>query len=92
MTNHKLRWAYMDHWRIDTAQGPVSQYTSREHFDSFLKQLAVLGFEAIETFDFHLHSMRDLFGSLENCRSFPAKSPSPRIGPITSPPYSPKCG
>lgn len=66
----KLRWAYMDHWRIDTAQGPQSQYTSAQHFDGFLKQIAALGFEAIETFDFHLDVMRELFGSLEGCRSF----------------------
>lgn len=66
----KLRWAYMDHWRIDTLQGPLSQYTSREHFDAFLKQVAVLGFEAIETFDFHLGVMKELFGSLQGCRHF----------------------
>lgn len=69
-SNKNLRWAYMDHWRIDTPQGALSQYSSVERFDGFLKQIAALGFEAIETFDFHLHSMRDLFGSLENCRSF----------------------
>jgi sugar phosphate isomerase/epimerase len=60
----------MDHWRVDTAQGPLSQYTSIRHFDAFLKQLSALGFEAIETFDFHLGVMRELFGSLEACRSF----------------------
>jgi sugar phosphate isomerase/epimerase len=65
-----LRWAYMDHWRIDTEQGQVSQYSSVERFDSFVKQIAALGFEAIETFDFHLGVMKELFGSLENCRAF----------------------
>lgn len=66
----KLRWAYMDHWRIDSPQGQLSQYTSVRHFDSFVKQIAALGFEGIETFDFHLGIMRELFGSLENCRNF----------------------
>ena len=65
-----LRWAYMDHWRVETPQGPVSQYTSVAHFDRFLKQIAAVGFEAIETFDFHLGVMRELCGSLEKCRDF----------------------
>ena len=42
-------------------------------FDSFIKQIAALGFEAIETFDFHLGVLTDLFGSLPvhgtSCRS-----------------------
>src|SRR5262245_32558693 len=66
----RLRYAYMDHWRIDTPQGQLSQYTSVERFDSFLRQIAALGFEAIETFDFHLAVLRDLFGSLEQARAF----------------------
>lgn len=70
MTTPRLRWAYMDHWRIDTPQGPLSQYTSHAHLDGFLKQIAVLGFEAIETFDFHLGLFRELFGSLQGARSF----------------------
>jgi len=67
---NKLRWAYMDHWRIDTDQGQVSQYSSIERLDAFVKQIAALGFEGIETFDFHLGVMKELFGSLENCRAF----------------------
>ncbi len=66
----RLRYAYMDHWRIDTPQGQLSQYTSVKRFDSFLKQVAALGFEAIETFDFHLQPLRELFGSLESARAF----------------------
>lgn len=72
MTEQKpnLRWSYMDHWRIDTDQGQVSQYSSLERFDAFVKQIAALGFEGIETFDFHLGVMKELFGTLENCRTF----------------------
>jgi sugar phosphate isomerase/epimerase len=70
MTTPKLRWAYMDHWRIDTPQGQLSQYTSVKRFDAFLKQISAIGFEAIETFDFHLGPLRELFGSLENARAF----------------------
>lgn len=64
-----LRYAYMDHWRVDTPQGPLSQYSSVERFDAFLKQIAGVGYEAIETFDFHLGALRDLFGSLEAARA-----------------------
>jgi len=39
---NKLRWAYMDHWRIDTPQGQLSQYTSVQRFDDFLKQVEVI--------------------------------------------------
>ena len=70
MTTPKLRWAYMDHWRIDTPQGQLSQYTSVKRFDEFLKQISAIGFEAIETFDFHLGPLRELFGSLGNARAF----------------------
>jgi hypothetical protein len=65
-----LRYAYMDHWSVATEQGPMSQYTSLERFDAFLRQIEAVGFEAIETFDFHLGIMRELFGSLEACRQF----------------------
>ena len=60
-TLNKLRWAYMDHWRIDSPQGYASQYSSIKRLDGFLKQVAALGFEAIETFDFHLGVLNDLF-------------------------------
>jgi len=60
----------MDHWRIDTDQGQVSQYSSLERFDAFVKQIAALGFEGIETFDFHLGVIKELFGTLEDCRAF----------------------
>jgi inosose dehydratase len=69
-TAPQLRWAYMDHWRVESPQGPLSQYTSLGHFDAFVKQIAAVGFEAIETFDFHLPLMRELCGSLEGCRDF----------------------
>jgi sugar phosphate isomerase/epimerase len=60
----------MDHWRIDTDQGQVSQYSSVERYDAFVKQIAALGFEGLETFQFHVGVMQELFGSLKNCREF----------------------
>ena len=69
-TKRRLRFAYMDHWRIDGPQGYVSQYSSVRLLDSFLKQISALGFEAIETFDFHLGVLAELFGSLAHARDF----------------------
>ena len=69
-SSNKLRWSYMDHWRIDSPQGYASQYSSIKRLDGFLKQISALGFEAIETFDFHLGVLTDLFGSLPNARNF----------------------
>ncbi|MFO1401981.1 MAG: hypothetical protein U1F30_12350 [Steroidobacteraceae bacterium] len=34
----KLRFAYMDHWRVDGPQGYVSQYSSVKLLDSFVGQ------------------------------------------------------
>jgi sugar phosphate isomerase/epimerase len=66
----KLRWAYMDHWRIDTPQGQISPYTSLRTFDTFLKQLNAVGFEAIETFSFSVETFKELNGTLKDTRRF----------------------
>ena len=44
----------MDHWREPSPRGLVTQYTSVRSMDRFIKQLAVLGFEGIDTFFFSL--------------------------------------
>src|ERR1700740_1745700 len=69
-SHHNLRFAYMDHWRVDGPQGYVSQYSSLRLLDSFVRQISALGFEGLETFDFHVGSLTDLFGSLSNAREF----------------------
>ena len=66
----KLRFAYMDHWRVDGPQGYVSHYSSARLLDSFVRQVAALGFEGLETFEFHVPVLIDLFGSLANAREF----------------------
>jgi sugar phosphate isomerase/epimerase len=66
----RLRWAYMDHWRIDSPQGQLSPYTSLRHFDVFLKQLNAVGFEAIETFSFSVQTFQELNGTLKDTRRF----------------------
>jgi inosose dehydratase len=69
-TEPKLRWAYMDHWRIDSPQGQLSPYTSLRHFDVFLKQLSAVGFDAIETFAFSVDTFKELNGTLKDTRLF----------------------
>lgn len=65
-----VRWSYMDHWRTDTPRGPSSQYASRREMDRFVKQVRAVGITALEVFDFRLGSLAEMFGSLENYRTF----------------------
>ncbi len=58
-----LRWSYMDHWRVDTARGPVTQYHSRRQMDDFVKQIAAVGFEGLDMFDFQVFALTEMFGS-----------------------------
>jgi inosose dehydratase len=60
----------MDHWREPSARGPANQYGSVRHMDRFLKQLAVLGFEGLDTFYFSLPQFEAMFGSLANFEAF----------------------
>jgi len=68
MTN--LRWSYMEHWSVPSARGPSSQYASEREMDKFVKQLASVGFTGLDIFDFHVHPLADMFGSLERFQSF----------------------
>jgi sugar phosphate isomerase/epimerase len=63
MTN--LRWSYMDHWRADTARGPVTQYHSRRQMDDFVKQVSAVGFDGLDMFDFQVFALSEMFGSVE---------------------------
>ena len=69
-TTPKLRWAYMDHWRVDSPQGQLSPYTSLRYFDVYLKQLSAMGYEAIETFSFSVPTFQELNGTLKDTRLF----------------------
>jgi sugar phosphate isomerase/epimerase len=60
----------MDHWREPSARGLVTQYASRQHMDRFIKQLAALGFEGLDTFFFSLPAFEAMFGSLRNFEEF----------------------
>lgn len=61
----RLRWSYMDHWRVDTARGPVTQYHSRRQMDDFVKQISAVGFDGLDMFDFQVFALSGMFGSVE---------------------------
>ncbi len=65
-----IRWCYMDHWREPSSRGAVTPYASVRHADRFIKQLAALGFEGLDTFYFSLPAQRALFGSLKGFEAF----------------------
>ena len=65
-----LRWSYMDHWREPSPRGLITQYASVRSMDRFIKQLAVLGFEGIDTFFFSLPQFDAMFGSLAKFEDF----------------------
>lgn len=67
---HKLKWAYQDHWRRVGAGGPVMPWTSVSELDRFIKQIAAIGFTGIQTFDWNLYAMREMFGSPERFEEF----------------------
>jgi len=58
-----LEWAYQDHWRRIGPKGPVMPWTSVAELDRMVKQVAALGYTGIQTFDWNLYAMRDMFGS-----------------------------
>jgi inosose dehydratase len=61
---NQLRWSYMDHWRVDTPRGPVTQYHSRRQMDDFVKQISAVGFEGLDMFDFQIFGLTQMFGSI----------------------------
>lgn len=65
-----IRWSYMDHWREPSPRGLTTQYASIRSMDRFIKQLAALGFEGIDTFFFSLPQFEAMFGSLPNFEAF----------------------
>ncbi|MPY55640.1 sugar phosphate isomerase/epimerase family protein [Streptomyces spongiae] len=65
-----LRWSYMDHWRVNTPRGPVTQYASRRHMDDFVKQIRSVGFEGLDMFDFQVFALSQMFGSVEKYQEY----------------------
>ncbi|WP_431873829.1 sugar phosphate isomerase/epimerase family protein [Amycolatopsis sacchari] len=65
-----LRWSYMDHWRVDSPRGPVTQYSARRHMDDFVKQINAVGFEGLDMFDFQVFALSGMFGSVAKYQDY----------------------
>lgn len=65
-----IRWTYMDHWRTDSPSGPIDHFHSRREMRNFARQVAAVGFEAIDTFDFRYWQILEQYGSLTNFQAF----------------------
>jgi inosose dehydratase len=65
-----LKWSYMDHWRVDTPRGPMTQYGSRRLMDDFVKQISAVGFEGLDMFDFQIYGLTQMFGSIEKYQEY----------------------
>lgn len=65
-----IKWSYMDHWRSDSPNGPIDQWHTYDSMDRFLKQVAAVGFQAIDTFDFRYFQIMDMYGSVANYQEF----------------------
>ncbi|RAX24417.1 sugar phosphate isomerase/epimerase [Actinomyces sp. Z5] len=60
----------MDHWRSESPHGQIDQWESRRTMDHFLKQVAAVGFDAIDVFDFRWHQIAGDYGSVSNYQEF----------------------
>ncbi|RZF59235.1 sugar phosphate isomerase/epimerase [Sphingomonas populi] len=65
-----IRWQYAEHWRTTSPNGPINQFASRRAMDTFVKQLAVAGFEGLGMFAWNLMAVSAMFGSLKGYRDF----------------------
>jgi inosose dehydratase len=65
-----IKWSYMDHWKTNTPQGLITPFLSKKYMDRYIKQIAALGFQGLDTFGFRLNSYEALFGSMKNFREF----------------------
>ncbi|MBN9240179.1 MAG: sugar phosphate isomerase [Micrococcales bacterium 70-64] len=70
MTERRIKWSYMDHWRSNGPSGPIDQWHSRLAMSRFLKQVAAVGFDAIDTFDFRIWQIFEEYGSVANYQEF----------------------
>jgi sugar phosphate isomerase/epimerase len=65
-----MKWSYMDHWRSMSPHGPIDQWESRNSMSRFLKQVAAVGYDAIDTFDFRWYQIMGEYGSVANYQEF----------------------
>ncbi|MFD1715435.1 sugar phosphate isomerase/epimerase family protein [Amnibacterium flavum] len=65
-----MKWSYMDHWRSPSPNGPIDQWQTYDSMDRFLKQVAAVGYDAIDTFDHRYFTIIDQYGSVANYQEF----------------------
>lgn len=65
-----IKWSYMDHWRSNGPSGPIDQWHSRRAMTRFLRQVAAVGYDAIDTFTFRIWQILEQYGSVANYQEF----------------------
>lgn len=66
----KIKWSYMDHWSMRSPRGWVSPQLAPKYADRFYKQIAGIGFQGVDPFEFRLDAQVQLFGSAKNALQF----------------------
>ena len=65
-----IKWAYMDHWTMRSPSGWVTPQHGVQYADRFYRQLAGIGFQGVDPFEFRLLAQSELFGSAKNAEDF----------------------
>jgi sugar phosphate isomerase/epimerase len=66
----KLKWSYMDHWTMRAPSGWVTPQHGAKYADRFYRQLAGIGFQGVDPFEFRLLAQSQLFGSARKAQEF----------------------
>ncbi|MEG3176711.1 TIM barrel protein [Sphingomonas sp. RB3P16] len=65
-----IKWSYMDHWTMRSPSGWVTPQHGVQYADRFYKQLAGIGFQGVDPFEFRLLAQSELFGSAKKAEEF----------------------
>jgi len=66
----RIKWTYMDHWTMLTGRGWVAPALGRPYLDRFYKQIAALGYQGVDLFEFRAYALLHHFGSIKKCQEF----------------------
>ena len=65
-----IKWSYMDHWSMRSPRGWISPQLNVRSADRFFKQVAGVGFQGVDPFDFRLNQLIRVFGSAKKAEEF----------------------
>jgi hypothetical protein len=65
-----IKWSYMDHWSMRSPRGWVNYWLAPKYFDRFIRQIAGVGFQSLDVFDFRVNSLLLFFGSVKRREEF----------------------